>query len=168
MLSTFSLGKKTCTKRSLSSANASFGKKGYMITPIIFIAFLLISVVFALFVSGTDSSYAEGVIAASSVEKSISDIYELQADQINLAKLFAYTCSETFCYPSNETGLENCIRNNLTDQYNETGWGLDVYNQSGKHFLQLKLSSFNATNINMTSDRITIDRVLSKDFLNVC
>lgn len=143
-------------------------KKGYMITPIIFIAFLLISVIFSFYVSDIDSQFSHGIITSALISKGVDEIYEKQIDQINLAKLYAYECSKYYCYPNNETALESCISGNLTERYGETGWGIDIYNQSGVYYIKMKISSFNVTNINMASERITINRTLTLPYLKIC
>ena len=146
-------------------------KKGYMITPIIFIAFLLISVVFSFYVSDLDTKFSKGIMVSASIEKGVNNIYKMQTDQITLAKLFTYNCSLSYCYNASSpshTALNNCVNQTLTNRYNQSGWNINTYNQTGKYYIDINLSSFNATNINMTSDRITIKGELSKDFLKTC
>jgi hypothetical protein len=149
-------------KGCFSSANASLGKKGYMITPIIFIAFLLISVAFSFYVSDIDTRFSDSIVTSSMISKSIDSIYEKQLDQINLAKLYAYSCSANYCYPNKTVALVSCVNSNMTVRYgNQTGgWNTIIYNQSSKYYINITLNSFNATNINMTSERITISRTL--------
>jgi len=143
-------------------------KRAYMITPIIFIAFLLISVAFSFYVLDIDERFSRSILTSALIDKSINDIYEKQSDQINFAKLSAYNCTLSYCYPSGETILENCINNNLDAKYNDTGWYPDLYNKTGNYYLKFRISSFDATSINMSSNRMQIESILSKDFFKIC
>lgn len=148
-------------------------KKAYMITPIIFIAFLLISVAFSFYVSGMDTKFSKGIMTSASVEKSVNGIYKMQTDQINFVKLMIYNCSEYNCYNSSSqnTGLKNCVSNSLTIRYQQNNWSASDININGtseSYNVTFKLSSFNATNINMTSDRITVTRALSSLLNTTC
>jgi hypothetical protein len=143
-------------------------KRAYMITPIIFIVFLLISVAFSFYVSDIDERFSRSILTSALVDKSISDIYEKQSDQINFVKLTAYNCSLSYCYPNAETIIENCINNNLNAKYDDTGWYADLYNKTGNYYLKFRISSFNATSINMSSNRVQIESILSKDFFKIC
>ena len=163
MLALF-LAKKNCAKRSFL-----YNKKGFVITPIIFIAFFLIALIFSFYVSDIDSETAKGIQTAASVEKAVLDIYKLQINQFNFAKLSAYNCSSSNCYSSgNESIIESCVNTKLNSQFNDSNWNTDISNNSGIYRIAVNLSSFNATNINMKSNRVYERGVLHPEFLNKC
>lgn len=144
-------------------------KKGFVITPLIFIAFMLITVVFAFYISDIDKDFAKGIQISATVEKSILDIYKDQINQINFAKLAAYDCSNSYCYSlSNKSIVESCINTKLDNKFNDSNWNTDINSNAGSHYIQVNLSSFNATNINMSSNRVYEKELLHPAFFNIC
>ena len=144
-------------------------KKGYMITPILFIVFFLIAIIFSIYVSDIDSDSAQGIRISASIEKGITDIYKMQNEQINFAKLSAYECSESQCYNiSKETIIEYCINKSLNKQYGNFSWSPDLINNSNTIYLYFNLNAFNATNINMNSNRSYTQVRLNNKFFNKC
>jgi hypothetical protein len=144
-------------------------KKGFVITPIIFIAFFLIAMVFSFYVSGIDSDTAKGIQTSATVEKAVLDIYKQQINQINFAKLATYDCSTSNCYSlDNKSTIESCVNTKLTNQFNDTSWNTNITSESGIYRISVNLSSFNAMNINMTSNRVYERAELHKALLKIC
>jgi hypothetical protein len=144
-------------------------KKGFVITPIIFVAFFLIAMVFSFYVSGIDSDTAKGIQTSATVEKAVLDTYKQQINQINFAKLAAYDCSGLNCYsPGNKSTIESCINTKLTSQFNDTRWNTNITSDSGIYRISVNLSSFNAININMTSNRVYERAALHPALLKTC
>lgn len=155
----------------IGGGSLRLNKKGYMITPIIFITLFLIAIIFTLYFSKIDAQTAAGIRVSASVEKGITDVYKLQNEQINFAKLSAYECSEKYCFNSttdtNATQIELCINNSLNTQYGNLSWSPDLAN--GTYiYLKFNLSSVNITNINMSSDREYVTIELNGNFFNKC
>ena len=163
MLALF-LAKKNFAKRSFL-----YSKKGFVITPIIFVAFFLIAMVFSFYVSGIDSDTAKGIQTSATVEKAVLNIYKQQINQINFAKLAAYDCSGSNCYSSgNESIIESCVNTKLNNQFNDTNWNTNITDDSGIYRIVVNLSSFNAININMTSNRVNERAILHPALLKIC
>lgn len=141
-------------------------RKAYLITPIIFIVLFLIAILFALYSSKIDADIAQGIRISASVEKGITDIYKMQIEQTNFAKLSVYNCSKAFCYNESASNwnLKNCINNSLNSQYGNQSWNIALTNSS----VSFNTSSFNITNINMESDRIYTKTKLYAGFFNKC
>ena len=140
-------------------------KKGYMITPILFIVFFLIAIIFSFYVSQIDADVAQGIRISATIEKGITDTYKLQNEQINFAKLSAYKCSERYCYSSgNETLVEYCINKSMNKVYGNLSWDPELTNTT----LEFNLESFNITNINMNSNRIYTKTGLNDLFFEKC
>lgn len=150
----------------------SINKKGYMITPIIFITLFLIAVIFTLYESNIDADTAAGIRISASIEKGVTDIYKKQIEQVNFAKLAAYECSQDYCYNITEglssPGLRRCINDSLNITYENSTWDISVTNDSTRYYLNFSLSAFNITNINMSSDRKYVNTELNTKFLNRC
>jgi hypothetical protein len=148
---------------------AMLNKKGFMITPIIFIALFLIAMVFSFYLSGIDADTSKGMQTAAAVEKGALDIYKKQINQMNFAKLSAYECSSSNCYSSaNESIIESCVNTKLNNYFNDTNWNTDISNDSGIYRISVNLSSFNVTNINMESDRVYEEAILHTVFFKIC
>jgi hypothetical protein len=137
-------------------------KKGYMITPILFIVFLLIAMIFSFYVSDIDKANAKSITLSASIDKGVADIYKEQINQFTYAKNLAYDCSEITHYSAgNESTIETCINNNMTARFNDTSWNSDITNPSSIYTLGINLTSMKSTNINMTSDRVYLRTVLN-------
>jgi hypothetical protein len=145
------------------------GKKGFVITPVIFIAFMLIAITFSFYISDIDSDISQGIQKAAAVEKAVTDIYKYQINQVNYAKLAAYKCSDLTCYSlGNESTVEDCVESSLNNTFSNTSWNVDISNDTEIYHIGFDISSFNATNINMTSDRSYVRSELHKAFFKTC
>ena len=139
-------------------------KKAYMITPLIFVVFMIIAVIFSFYVSDIDKKNAEGIRSAGMIDKGILEIQKEQINQVNFVKLVTYDCSKTICCNSTNLGnLENCIEQELETIYGGI-WSVDINNCNEIGF---ELSSFSATNINMASNKEYVWITLS-DKIRVC
>ena len=153
-------------------------KKGYMITPIIFITLFIIALMFTLYFSKIDAETAAGIKISATIEKGITDIYKSQNEQINFAKIAAYECSGKYCYnltnSTNRTKIENCVNDSLNLMYGNITWGLlptsapSLSNVSARCYISFNLSSFSITNINMDSNREYVKTELNDNFLKKC
>ena len=95
-------------------------KKAYMITPLIFVVFMIIAVIFSFYVSDIDKKNAEGIRSAGIIDKGIIEIQKEQINQVNFVKLVTYDCSKTICCNSTNLGnLENCIEQELETIYEQ-------------------------------------------------
>jgi len=150
----------------------SMNKRGYMITPIIFITLFLIAIIFTLYFSKIDTQTAAGIRISASIEKGITDVYKAQIEQTNFAKLAAYECSETYCYNltdvTNKTKIQDCVNQSLNDMYGNLTWKPSLSNVSAQCYISFNLSAVNITNINMDSDREYITTELNSKFFKKC
>lgn len=145
-------------------------KKGFVITPIIFIAFFIIAIVFSSYVANVDREVAYSIRKSSSIEKGVHNIQKAQTNQINFARIATYKCSETNCYNSSNSSsvdaIETCVNSSLTEKFKPHNWNILISNSSGAIYLKFSTTPFSASNINMTSDSIKVNETLCKDFLN--
>lgn len=144
--------------------------KGFMITPIVFLAFFIIVIVFSAYVTSLDRESAYSIRKSASIEKGVHDIQKAQTNQQIFAKIAAYKCSETDCYNSSNSSsvdaIKTCVNNSLTEKFKSYNWDIDISNSSGAIDLTFNTMPFNASNINMSSNSIRVQELLSKDFLN--
>jgi hypothetical protein len=140
----------------------SLSKKGFMITPIIFIAFFLIAVIFSFYVSDVDREIAYGVQKGAAVEKGVHDLQKERINQITFVKVSVYKCSKVD--PCNLTNIVPCAKGNLTEIFG-SDLDLSITNMSNIIYANFNMSGFNATNINMTSDNVMIQAELNKELL---
>ncbi len=147
-------------------------KKGFIITPIIFIAFFIIAILFSFYVSNIDNEISYGIQKSSTIEKGIHDIQKKQINQINFVKTTTYKCSDITCYNSSDsssvTFIKNCVEGNLTEKFGIWDWDYKLINISRTIIFRFNMTSFNATNINMNSNSTIVEGVLHKKLLNIC
>jgi len=148
-------------------------KKGFMISPILFIIFFLIAVAFSFYVSGIDKKISYGIQKSSMIEKSVYDIEKKQINQITFAEVATYKCSETNCYNSSNSSsinaIKNCTERNLNSTFgNNTNWGYEIQNTSGAFYFKFNMSEFKAISTNMSSNSSTVTKVLNSELLNKC
>lgn len=133
-------------------------KKGFFITPIIFIVFFIIAVLFSYYVTGLDKEISYGIQKSASVEKAIHDLQKEQLSQFYFVKTAAYDCA--IDNPCNASIAEQCAKNKLIERFGES-LGLNFFNESGKIYAEFEIWSFNARNINMTSDKVKVKTELN-------
>ena len=139
-------------------------KKGFFITPIIFIVFFIIAVLFSYHVSGIDNEIAYGIQKTSSIQKGIHDIQKEQLSQIYFVKTAVYMCRETENTCEAIT-LQQCTRDVMEDKFG-TNMDLKITNNSGVYHVEFNMQSFSAKNINMTSDSVEVKTELNKQLIN--
>ncbi|MCD6575883.1 MAG: hypothetical protein J7K73_01850 [Nanoarchaeota archaeon] len=140
-------------------------KKGFMFTPIVFIAIFLVVVVFSVYTSTMDKTTSENIHENSKIETGVNIIEKKQIDIISFAKVATYLCSEAFPYPCNETDLEGCVEENLTTHFGSANWGFNIYG-TDEAKARLTLPKINSTN--MTSNQVTVTLYLNKNLLRWC
>ena len=140
-------------------------KKGFFITPILFVIFLLIAISLYAYNKKLDDILSYEILKSSVVEKGIHEIRKKQINQITYAELLIYKCAEEHCFnfsnPSNVTLCEKQVEENLTKRFGNNTWNLEINNYT----YTMNLKSINATNINMTSDIVKVRGALSKNYL---
>ena len=138
-------------------------KKGFFITPIIFIVFFIIAVLFSYYISGIDNEIAYGIQKTASIEKAMHDIQKEQLSQIYLVKTTAYSCRkiENSC---NEENISRCVDDALMGRF-ETDLNIEITNVSNTIYAEFDLSSFSARNINMTANSVRTKTELNRGLL---
>lgn len=142
-------------------------KKGFLITPIVFIIFFLIAVAFSNHILRMDKEISKSIQIVSSIEKGMHEIEKMKIAQISFVKVSTYLCSKENCYPNNKSEIVKCVEENLTKVYGEWDWNYDIYG-SEDIFFEFNMTQFKATDINMTSNSILVKGFVNKKFLNLC
>jgi hypothetical protein len=140
-------------------------KKGFMVTPIVFIVLLLVVLVYLFNQSEIDTITKNGITKSMAIDKETYSLEKKQINIINFAKISAYMCSKYYPYPCNKTSLERCINENLTETFGDNNWNINI---AGNNIIKISLTlpEIKATNINMSSDSKTVTVTLTKGFLN--
>lgn len=137
----------------------SLGKKGYMITPLIFIVFLMITAAFAFYTSRVDNTISDGIKISATVEKGVNEIYKEQLDKEVFVKMAAYDCSKEWCCKdSASNGNSTCIAQKLDSAYGNSTWDVSFSCPNSVSF-NPNLGNYNITNINISPNitRVTVD-----------
>lgn len=143
-------------------------KKGYMITPMIFIVFMIIAIAYSVYMYDFDSNIVNSIQTSAKIEKGIQQVYETRINQVNFAKLSAYQLSNTYCY--NESGsntqLENEIEKSLDKRFGGFNWYVDI---SGNE-LSVRLPSGNITTpeISINYTEYSTKELLNTNLLSKC
>ncbi len=142
-------------------------KKGFMVSPVVFIALFFIAIAFSYYASSIDNKMAYSIKEVSSIEKGNFDIQKKQLVMETFAEAATYKCSQDFPYPCNKTDLENCVEGDLNSTFGDFNWEFKL---SGDEVIKIELylPQIKATNINMTSDIIYIEKSVDKNFVNWC
>jgi hypothetical protein len=149
-------------------------KKGYMITPIIFVVFMIIAVIFSFYVSEIDLEMTSSIQTSSRVEKEINNVYEARMNQLNYAKLVAYNQSYEYgyCYNASKSnnGLIDKIDEAMDAKYGEFDWvdGFQEDSQGTKLELNFPEIVVNKTDIILIAAEITTKELLSNKLLDNC
>lgn len=153
-------------------AKMRLNKKGYMITPLIFVVFMIITIVFTYYVSNIDFEMSESIHTSAMIEKTVSDLREQRINQINYAKMAAYNWSNhpmhQFNASSSNRGLENRIEEEMDLKFGESNWKIKLTSELEGVFLEISLPEIriDKTDITVLDPEFSTKELLSSQFLN--
>lgn len=140
-------------------------KKGFMITPLLFIAFMIIAIIYSFYVSDIDNQMAASVEKTAHIEKKINDVYDQRINYLTYAKSAVYSCQ--FNYSAGCSTPNSCMNSYASAMNITLG---NICNTSNKVYISsivLPKIAISETYLNLTADSVTISNItLCKTLLN--
>jgi len=143
-------------------------KRGYIITPLVFITILILTITTITYYNNMDINLMNEIRSIEELQRAHKELDKKLIDQINFMKIATYQCSNDYCYPNKTEQLKSCIISKANEFYNNTNWQINIYNETNNFKLGFKTSEFYSNFSLMSSSPKDIKVILSKEYFKLC